>query len=67
MSTSAVRALLLSVALLLGLVAALVAGILARLGHAPYPDAAARGGVAFVMATTTTVVLFQAAGLLESS
>lgn len=64
MPSPLVRALLISIALLIGLVAGLAASILARLGGASYPDAVARGGTAFTVATPVVVLLMDAAGML---
>ncbi|MFE0772818.1 hypothetical protein [Streptomyces sp. NPDC058861] len=63
MSSLLTRALLISIALLIGLVAALTAGILARLGGTSYTDAVARGGAAFVVTTPLAVLLMDAAGM----
>ena len=60
------RALLISLALLTGLVAGLVASILARLGGASYTDAVARGGAAFIVTMPATVLLMKAAGMFAS-
>ncbi|MFF5387687.1 hypothetical protein ACFY5H_04835 [Streptomyces sp. NPDC013012] len=63
MSSLLTRALLISIALLIGLVAALSAGILARLGGTSYTDAVSRGGAAFVVTTPLAVLLMDAAGM----
>ncbi|MFC8458161.1 hypothetical protein ACFUJ0_15120 [Streptomyces sp. NPDC057242] len=66
MSSLLTRALLISIALLIGLVAALAAlaaGILARLGGTSYTDAVSRGGAAFVVTTPLAVLLMDAAGM----
>lgn len=66
MSSPLTRALLISIAVLTGLVAGLVTSILARMGNASYPDAAARGGAAFIVTTPAVVLLMEAAGVLVS-
>ncbi|MGW0395320.1 hypothetical protein ACWDYJ_31460 [Streptomyces sp. NPDC003042] len=58
------RALLISIALLIGLVAGLAASILARLAGTSYADAVARGGAAFIVATPVVVLLMDATGIL---
>ncbi|MFE5512086.1 hypothetical protein ACFQ9J_15940 [Streptomyces sp. NPDC056529] len=58
------RALLIAIALLIGLVTALAAGILARLGGTSYTDAVTRGGAAFIVTTPLAVLLMDAAGML---
>lgn len=61
------RALLIAIALLIGLVTALAAGILARLGGTSYTDAVTRGGAAFIVTTPLAVLLMDAAGMLPPS
>ncbi|MFJ7775893.1 hypothetical protein [Streptomyces yangpuensis] len=67
MSFLLIRALLISIAVLAGLVAALVAGLLARLGGATYPDAVARGGATLVVVIPTVILLMEKTGLLGAT
>lgn len=53
------------VAVLLGVVAALVASMLARIGGASYIDAIGRGSITFVATITTVVLLMTSGGLLS--
>ena len=59
-----IRALLVGLAVLAGCVAALVAGILARVGGASVSSAVRQGGIAFASAVTLAILVLTALGLV---
>jgi hypothetical protein len=63
-SSRSVKALLVILALLVGVIAGFVAGILSHLSGSPWPTAIRDGGGAFAVTVTLVILIMGALGLL---